>query len=172
MNELKELRKQICSDDGDARLKASDKLASIGGGKVLDILIPLLKSENAGIRNAAALSLREIGDNRSVKPLVKAITNPKNKNNRGTLVYALEKLDCSKLLSTLVELALCDSYEVQNHALTIISEQSFKTTKKEIIILRQMIKKYLKKKNKCQDYEILVNELERYLLRIEDEIKK
>ena len=167
-----QLKKEFLSQDFDIREKEIEKLVKIKDDSVVEFFIKKLKSKDRKVQSSSAVALRSIADNRAIKPLLEAIKNPANRNYTGSFVYALQTLDCSKLLPTLILLALYGSYEVQNHALTIITEQSFKTTKKEINILRQMIKKYLKNKNKCEDYEILVNDLERHLLRIEDEIKK
>lgn len=129
----------------------------------------LLKNKDAQIRNAAALILREMRNDKAVEPLMKAIKNSRDRNNIGTLVYALEVLDCSKWLLALIDLVLHGNYEVQNHALAIIAKQSFKAGPKDICKARGMIRKYSKLPNKCEDYQLLIANLEKYLLRIEQE---
>ena len=162
MNSFKK-RHRIITKDSKISLAVVKKRRQINGIK--DV-ISLLKSKNAQIRNSAALTLRDMQDNKAVKPLMKAIKDPGNKKDCGTLVYALEVLDCSKCLLTLVDLALHGNYEVQNHALTIITEQSFKANPKDISKARAMIEKYLRHPNKCEDYQLLIADLEKHLLRI------
>ncbi|MCW3121036.1 MAG: lyase HEAT-like repeat domain protein, partial [Flavipsychrobacter sp.] len=50
-----------------------------------------LDNKQSWSRNVAALMLREIKDDRAVKPLFEAVL--KNKYYNGTLVYALETMD-------------------------------------------------------------------------------
>ena len=66
MKSLEKLRNDILSDDWEVALAASDALAQLGGEEALNVLIPLLSSESSGVRNGAALALREIKDNRVV----------------------------------------------------------------------------------------------------------
>ncbi len=169
MENLSKLRQQIISTDGEERLRAADRLASIGGDEAFNILIPVLNNKNTGIRDAAALSLRAIGNSKAVPYLVKAIRNSKDKKNCGTLVYALEKLDCSKLLLLLVKLALHGSFEVQNHALTILFEQSFKTSRGEIAKAKNMVSKNIKIKGIDKD---LIKDLEKILKEILKTVSK
>jgi len=86
-------------------------------------------------------------------------------------MHALEYLNCSDLFLPMVELALSNEYEVQAHALNILREQSFKTNWQEIATAEEMIKKYLKADKKCEDCELLIKELMRYLRKIERKLK-
>lgn len=169
MKNLRRLKEEILSEDPDIREKASQSLSKTGDKQVVDFLISLLENKNAGIRNSAALTLKEIGDNRAVNPLMKAIMHRNNKDNRGTLVHALEGLDCSQLFLPMVNLALLGNYEVQCHALAILKEQSFKVVKDEIVKVHRMIEEYLRSNKKCQNHELLIGELRRYTDRVENE---
>ncbi len=95
-------------------------------------LLPLLASPEPAIRHEAALKLRDLGNNAAVEPLFAAIINPANVNHRGTLVYALQTLDCSNYFSQLFDLALFGGYEVQCGALTILEEQTMRTSLTEL----------------------------------------
>src|SRR3990167_91331 len=170
MRQLARLKKQLLSRNWDVSLAASDKLAAMGGDEVLNVLIPMLKSRRPSVRNSVALALREIGDSRAAASLMEAVRNPKNRHFNGTLVYALETHNCNHLFFTMVKLALYGDYEVQCHALIILSEQKFMTTPKEIERARQLIKKYRKRKNKCKGYTLLLSEVSRYVSRIEREM--
>ena len=72
--------------------------------------------------------LAESGVRVTVEPFFAAIEEPANHNNRGTLVYALEVMDCSLYFVCLFDLALQGNYEVSLHAYTIISEKAMDVT--------------------------------------------
>ncbi|UOQ77893.1 hypothetical protein MUN84_04405 [Hymenobacter sp. 5516J-16] len=103
-------------------------------------LLDLLVHENAQVRNAVAIVFRENRFNHAVIPLLKAIKNPANLQNRGTLVYALQALNCRKKLVELFEIvfeAAGNNWEVQQHVLTVLDEQSFVTTPAELRHIKQ-----------------------------------
>ena len=161
----------MLSKNWEVSLAASDRLASIGRKKIPGLLIPLLKSKRPDVRNSVALALKEIGDDDAVKPLMNAIMTPQNRSHRGTLVSALEKHDCSLLFLPMVKLALYGDYEVQCHALIILSEQKFATTFEEIQKAKRLIKNYRTRKTKYHGYSILLTELSRYVSRIEKQTR-
>ena len=71
------------------------------------------------------MARRGIGDNAAREPHIRAMTDPLTHADRGTLVRALQPLDCSGCLRFFVQLTLTDTFEVQNHALQILYEQEF-----------------------------------------------
>lgn len=87
-------------------------------------LLQSLESTDASVRDAAALDLMDIGDERAVAPLLRAISKPENVNHRGTLVYALSAFDCREFIETLVHLALTGNYEVAAGACNIINDMA------------------------------------------------
>lgn len=127
---------EILSDDAKIALNASDKLAEIGGQEVLDFLISLLESDNVHLRNLAALALREIGDNQALEPLLKSINKDGKKNHRGTMVYALQTLDCSCKLPELFDLLFYGRFEVKMGVTTILDEQVFDFTQQDLINIK------------------------------------
>jgi HEAT repeat protein len=107
------------------KVDAADALAPIASPEAIDVLTHLLTNRDGQIRNAAALALRGIGSNSAVLPLLNAIQFPENHNNRSTLVYALETLDCGRHFIEIFELALASKVDVQVAALNILDEQTF-----------------------------------------------
>jgi hypothetical protein len=94
-------------------------------------LLPLITSKSASVRDGAALELRELAESGvqvPVEPFLAAIKDPANRDHRGTLVYALEAMDCSQQFDLLSDLALHGDYEVSLHAYTILSEQPMAVT--------------------------------------------
>jgi len=78
---------------------------------VVDFLISILSSDNSDIRNRAALALENIKDNRALEPLLAAIFIKENHNYNGTMVFALEPLDCSKKLKEIFKILFFETYE-------------------------------------------------------------
>jgi hypothetical protein len=94
-------------------------------------LLPLIASKSASVRDGAALELRDLAESGvhvPVEPILAAIKDPANRDHRGTLVYALEAMDCSQQFECLFDLALHGDYEVSLHAYTILSEQPMAVT--------------------------------------------
>ena len=159
MGSLAQLEQDIQSDDWATALAASDALAAIGGADVLEILIPLLSSPSRWTRNAAALALREIGDNAAREPLIRAIADPLTQEDRGALVRALQPLDCSDYLRLLFHLALTGTFEVQNHALHILYDQVFWYTQNDLVEMQAELETYAQRQGRRPDTDLLINDL-------------
>jgi len=103
-------------------------------------LINLLESENPSTRNTSALKLRVLKDNRAIEPLLKAIFKVENKEDNGTLVYALQTLDCKHKLVELFKVLFYQGYEAKVMAHQILDEQIFEFTKNDLLEIRKMWK--------------------------------
>ena len=135
----------------------------------VDSLIRLLASHDPAIRNDAALELRELGDAAAVGPLLTAAEKPANANDRGTLIYALQTLDCSSHFARLFDLALTGSYEVQCHALSILENQRMQATSLEVATAREKLEAYSPPGHVSEeDAELLCDELRTILRRLEE----
>ena len=80
----------------------------------------LRTTDSPNIRNAAALALADMGDQRSLPFLVSLISDPKTENCRGTLVHALQYFDCSGILPFLIDLVIDGNFEVSHEAFQAI----------------------------------------------------
>lgn len=149
---MEKLREEILLKVWQKAKEAGNKLAAIRGQEVIDFLIDLLNSDEPRIRNIAALALRDIGDNQAVEPLYKAIFRKENENNRGTLVYALQTLDCSDKLTELFDLLFYGNFEVKMGASTILDEQEFEFTREDITLILLKWDDLLIHPEKCPDY--------------------
>jgi len=114
------------------------KLRQIGGEEVTMYLIELLNQTDSGIRNRAALALEQIKDNRAVEPLIKAIAKKENHNFNGTMVFALESLDCSNRIVDIFRILFEETYESKISANAILEEQKFNYNENEIEKIDQM----------------------------------
>ena len=132
--EIDKLKSEIFSDNSDKMKAAADRLFEIGGRENVDYLIGLLDQKNSKIRDIVALLIRDNGLNEALEPLLKSINKKEFKGYTGTMVYALEKLDCSKKFNELFDLLFDESsYEVQNHVLSILNEQIFEFTQADLL---------------------------------------
>jgi len=158
--EIDQLKTEIESDNWKRALNASDRLAEIGGRQVVDLLIGFLESNNSITRNAAALAISELKDNKAKEPLKKAILKQENLNNRGTLISALMELDCSDLFELFFNIALYGNAECSLKALIAFEEKFFKVETYQIeSALKELDKYSIIQKNKPDDWELLVDDL-------------
>lgn len=148
--EIERLKTEIISDDLEDFEVVQNRLVEIGGNEVVDFLISLLAHENSTIRDRSALILEEIKDNKAVKPLLKAIFKKENHNNTGTLVYALQALDCSKKLKEIFKILFFESYESKVFAFNILSEQEFEFTVNDLEEIQNMWNEYNNSPDKYQ----------------------
>ena len=97
------------------------------------VLIELLKTtQNHLIRDAATLALRDLKDERAIKPLVSLIKDPKTARHRGTLVYALEVFDGAVILPFLVDLVMTGNFETRHEAFLAI-ESTFSVIDENVL---------------------------------------
>lgn len=152
-SEIENWKAEIQSADSRIALNAADNLGKIGGDNIVKFLIELLESNDAKIRNAAALSLRETKDNRAIQPLLKSIFKPENRNYNGTMVYALQTLDCKNQLVELFKILFYESYESKMGAYTILDEQVFEFSREDLIEIERMWKECNDKPEKVNGFD-------------------
>lgn len=151
--EISQLKKDMFSDDWETVKISADRLGKIGGQEVTDFLISLLNLENPDIRNRAALALEEIKDNRALDPLLMAIFKKENHNYNGTMVFALESLDCSKKLKEIFKILFFETYESKISAYAILCDQTFDFTEQDLIDVRQMWQECKMDPAKCPGFD-------------------
>jgi hypothetical protein len=132
--EIDKLKTDIFSADWDKVKESVNGLFEIGGQENVDYLIGLLDQENSLIRNAVAMTFMDKKFNEGLEPLLKAIGKVENKNARGTMVYALQTLDCNKKLKELFDIlfSATKNWEVQSGILTVLEEQEFEFSKTDL----------------------------------------
>jgi len=153
IKELEILKQNILSDDWELVKGSADGLATIGGDDVVEFLISLLESENPITRNGAALALEQIGDNRAVEPLLKAVFKKENHGCNGTMVFALESLDCSSKLKEIFKILFYETYEARMSAESILSEQVFEFTRDDLNEISEMWQDCQLHSEKCPEIE-------------------
>ncbi|WP_162426348.1 HEAT repeat domain-containing protein [Pontibacter pudoricolor] len=151
--ELSQLKQEILSQDWGRAREAAYRLGEIGGDEVLTFLIQLLNSKDPILRNCAALALKDIQDNKAVEPLLEAIFKKENHNYNGTLVFALEGLDCSQKLKEIFKILFYESYEAKISAYSILSKQEFEFTAEDLHEVKKMWEDIKQHPEKCPNYE-------------------
>ncbi len=132
---------QLNSNNKDLVIEAAHALGDIGDRRSVKILIELLqKTSDPVIRNAAAVGLRELGDERALYPLVSLINDVKTEGCRGTLIYALEGFDCSSLLPFLIEQIITGNFEVSHQAFSVIESINVEIDSETLDIYTQRVK--------------------------------
>ena len=76
--------------------------------------------------------IREKKTQKAVPHLFENIFKKENKNKIGSMVFALTELDCSNYFVEVFKIYIYGSFEAKNHADTILSEQDFSFTKKDM----------------------------------------
>jgi len=138
------LKEKIKSDDWDTCRFAVDRLAEMNTDESATILLDMLKSDDSQIRNLAAVGMRGTRDQKYFVPLIKRINQLGNKGQIGTLVYALENLDCSKNLYDIANLNLNagTNKEIKHSTTVILNEQSFTLTEGEFEDVKKLLDKF------------------------------
>jgi len=135
---------QLDSNNRDLVVEAAHALGDIGDLRSVNILIELLqKTSDPVIRNAAAVGLRELGDERALSPIVSLINDPKTEGYRGTLIYALEGFDCGRLLPFLIEQVITGNFEVSHQAFSVIESIDVEIESKTLDFCTQRVKNAL-----------------------------
>ncbi|GAB3713976.1 hypothetical protein GCM10027592_53430 [Spirosoma flavus] len=119
----------------------------------VDSLLTQLSSKQSQIRNVAALRLADIKADRAVNELLKAIFKKENFNYNGTLVYALQALDCSCKLKEIFEILFYQGYEAKLGAYTILSEQVFEFASEDLLTVERMWHDCVEHPYKCPDFD-------------------
>jgi len=107
------------SNNVDIARAAIFKIGSLGIVDAKPLLKELLYSTNQWIRDAAAISLGDLKANEVVPEIMDLINNPNNKDNNGSLIYALQNLEIKDFFLDFIKL-LSSHLESRDLALDII----------------------------------------------------
>lgn len=108
--------------------KATNIIKELGEQKnyeAVPCLIKLLiETDNHELRNSIAITLADMGDSAAVEPLIALLENPKTVGYRGSLIYALESLDCSNYIEKIVPFLCDNSFEVRRQAYLLLESMA------------------------------------------------
>src|SRR6478609_9318190 len=142
--ELKVLKEKVRSEDWDTCRIAMARLAELNSEEATGILLDMLRSNDTQIRNLAAIAMRDTKDQKYFSALVERINQLGTKAQIGTLVHALEYLDCSRNLYDVAYLNLNagTNMEVKQSTTVILNGQSFLVTTQELDAITELLKKF------------------------------
>jgi hypothetical protein len=151
--DLKALKEEFISTDWGIAEPALDKLVATGGDEVFEFFLSFLTRTDVLLASRASIGLHDLEDSRAVEPLMVAILKKENENFRGTMVYALEKLDCSHLLPQLFDLLFYGNAEVKMGVMTLLDRQEFEFNLEDLNDIRVKWEDLKLHPEKCPDYE-------------------
>ncbi len=131
-HEIESLKSKVLGGDWKIANEAAKLLANIGGDIAFDFFISLLGMDIEDLRNVAALALLDIGDDKAVESLIVAILKKENIKRNGTMVYALQHLDCRNKFKEMFEILFYHGYEARVHAYQILTDQEMNATASDI----------------------------------------
>ena len=91
-------------------------------------------------RNTIAIVFRDLRCNKAINSLIKLINKPELKNCRGTLIYALEKLNVADRLDDFIDLLADGNYEVKCNTYTLFEKQLANMTDEKKLIYVNILK--------------------------------
>ena len=128
------------SQDAEEVERAIRNLGESSDQRAIPFLLDmLLKEHNDNLRNVIALSLGSLKADDAVPILIQLVKKPELKNKRGSLVYALQNLDCKNYFIDIVELICDGNYEVCNHALDIFESLVDEISYSEKLLAKQRL---------------------------------
>ncbi|MFZ4414768.1 MAG: HEAT repeat domain-containing protein, partial [Bacteroidales bacterium] len=107
------------SNNVDIARAAIFKIGRLGIVDAKPLLKELIYSKNQWIRDAAAISLGDLEAHEVVPEIMDLINNPNNKDNNGSLIYALRNLEVKDFFLGFIKLLTSD-LESRDLALDII----------------------------------------------------
>jgi hypothetical protein len=111
------------SKDADAAIIALKSIREQKSkGYLLRLLLEdlVLRTDNAKLRNAAAIAMADLRVPNAEKILLQLLDDKRTKSDRGTILYALEQLHGHLPIPILRNLFLEDSFEVREQTLDVI----------------------------------------------------
>lgn len=98
-------------------------ILALGEGRcteAIPFLKELLLSQTGRIRDAAAISLSEMGVQEAVPLIMELVLHPDNETSRGSLIFSLWKLDCEQYFLDFMEIVCYGNYESRHNALELV----------------------------------------------------
>lgn len=83
----------------------------------------LQRTENRRHRNTIAIVLGDLKCNESVGVMVELINKPENRMCIGTLIYALEELDCEHEIKNIIHVLFDGNYEAQCNMYSLLEQK-------------------------------------------------
>ena len=109
-----DIKKAIENNEIDHVVEICNEMSGTEKNIVEDKLIQELRcTDEVCYRNTIAIILGDLGCDKAIDVLIELILDPRNKNCRGTFIYALEGLNCEHKLVQLMHILTDGNYEVK-----------------------------------------------------------
>ena len=106
-------------------------------------------------RNEIALILMDMRCNEAIPALIEIISNPLYANNIGTLIYALENLDCANYLLDILHIIFHGNWEASNNLLSVFKEKYKYMNETDKIKCRDM---FIEERARAEDTIEMIND--------------
>jgi len=150
--ELEKLKQRILTGTPFEQMEVVDELVETNTKDAVELFIELLESTDPQVRNSVALGIYELKPQTALEPLLTAIFKSENHNYNGTLVFALEQLDCIHKLKDVFKILFYESYESKISAYAILDKQIFEFTRTELLEIQAMWNDLLANPEKCPGF--------------------
>ncbi len=142
----------------------SDQLVRIGGERVLDKMVALLKSQDEETQYLASRTLGLLEDKeKALEPLLKAIFATENKAIQGMLAEYLDEYDCSQKFVQIFKLYLFGTTKASAMAKEVLDYEEFDITPRVIRKSEKHWKHYINNVKQDDAFELKKTEIEAFL---------
>lgn len=119
-----DIKKAIENNEIDHVVEICNEMSGTEKNIVEDKLIQELRcTDEVCYRNTIVIILGDLGCDKAIDVLIELILDPRNKNCRGTFIYALEGLKCEHKLVQLMHILIDGNYEVKWNMYALLSEK-------------------------------------------------
>lgn len=103
-------------------------------------------------RNTIAIILGDLKCNKAIDVLIELILDPQNENCRGTLIYALQALNCEHKLNRLMSILVDGNYEVKWNMYALLSEKRESMSEADKLNCINILKKEKARSQKATEF--------------------
>lgn len=114
-------------------------------------------TENCGHRNTIAIVLGDLGCNKAINTMIEVINMPKNRKCIGSLIYALESLDCENEVKSILHVLFDGNYEAKYNTYCLFIEKFHKMKEEDKEECKKLIEK---EKEKIEETLDLIEKIE------------
>jgi len=139
------IQELLSQEDSEEAIQRITSIAKNKDTSQKHLLIKLLETtDDHELRNQAAIALSELGDDRSVEPLIQAIMDPGTSGSRGTFLFALENLDYILHIEHIIPFIGDTSLEVCAQSFMLLEQLKDRLSDEQILTCEQVIEHQIK----------------------------
>ncbi|MBK8656495.1 MAG: HEAT repeat domain-containing protein [Haliscomenobacter sp.] len=159
----KDLLVWLQSPDPEKVIAAAEELRIRKSDSGIELLLSLLKiTDNNNVRNAVALTLADLKEERAFQILHQLLLNDSTAKSRGTLLYAISVFDCTSIFPLLIDFVIEGNFEVSRQAFSILEQMELEIDEKTFHEYSEKLQKAIE--NASQDRLSLLLELQSFFI--------